>query len=157
MAQAVGVRVPPPVHAIEPGFRRAFAYGYGGTPSVHVTPPLTFRQGRYFFPEVLVQVHFLDPYKHFQPFLLAPVHVLDLYEHQTTNRQSISSRNPGILSRCRGSHYADRLDSVHLPVVLISVDGGGGLHRNDGLRRGGCRFDGSSVSAESGLPPHRGG
>jgi len=110
-----------------------------------------------FLPEVLVQVHFLDPYKHFQPFLLAPVHVLDLYEHQTTNRQSISSRNPGILSRCRGSHYADRLDSVHLPVVLISVDGGGGLHRNDGLRRGGCRLDGSSVSAESGLPPHRGG
>ena len=36
----MGVRVPPPVHAIEPGFRRAFAYGYGGTPSVHVTPSL---------------------------------------------------------------------------------------------------------------------
>ena len=30
---------------------------------------------------VLVQVHFLDPYKHFGLFLLASVHVLDLYKH----------------------------------------------------------------------------
>ena len=33
------------VHAIEPGFRRAFACGYGGTPSVHVTPALSAHTG----------------------------------------------------------------------------------------------------------------
>ena len=32
-------------------------------------------------PTVLVQVHFLDPYKHFRLFLLAPVHDWDLYKH----------------------------------------------------------------------------
>ena len=37
---------------------------------------------------MLVQVHFLDPYKHFRPFLLAPVHVLDLYEHVKKRKES---------------------------------------------------------------------
>ena len=61
-----------PVHANEPGLDcRAFAFGYGGGLRLFTVTP----------PSLLVQVHLLDPYKHFRPFLLAPVHVLDLYEH----------------------------------------------------------------------------
>ena len=44
---------------------------------------------------VLVQVHFLDPYKHFRPFLLAPVHEWDLYKHCDSFWDRLKSRFPG--------------------------------------------------------------
>ena len=71
-------------------------------------------QGR-FSPWVLVQVHFLDPYKHFRPFLLVPVHDWDLYKHSDSalSEKSISAKismqNPAIIQDCRGLSYADNV------------------------------------------------
>ena len=63
-AAEAAVRLPGSVAAL----RRCTGSGFGQC------------QGR-LSPRVLVQVHFLDPYKHFQPFLLAPIHDWDLYKH----------------------------------------------------------------------------